>query len=126
MATRRTTTAKRAVAKKPSATEVARREEQSRKDKGDEIIIVTVKGVDVTVDPRLFRDVDFAELSIIASDPDASPRDQMHAAIKSARMTFGEAYDEVCTVLREENGGYLTFDALGEVVAELQEAVLPG
>lgn len=87
----------------PSPAELARREAQSTQDtEGPQTI--TVYGVDVTIDPAVFRDIEVTGWTIIMGDDSAPGAAKFQAAMQLVMRICGDQWKAVIAGMRAEHG----------------------
>lgn len=80
---------------------------------------VTVNDIEVTLDPVLLNDWDFAEAVAETSD-ETLPIEVRNAAVfRVARMAFGPDYGRIKGELREKNDGRLPNETMGQFLTDV-------
>ncbi|MDU0349231.1 hypothetical protein [Actinomyces sp. MRS3W] len=112
--------------KAPSAAEQARREAQSRQDKGETTPVdVDLWGVTVTVDPDMLTDAEIMEWMIISSDEEETDQARLTAQMKATKMLCGGRYRQVIRAIRAANDGRATIEDTAQILARIMEAISP-
>lgn len=90
----------------------------------DEPIVVSVKGVDLTVDPQLLDDLETLELlSQLSPADDTEPN--MFAVVPLLKRLFGEKYKQVKNALRNKETGRISMEEVHDFIFEYLSKVSP-
>ncbi len=79
---------------------------------------VTVKGISLTLDPKLMDDWELVELLY---DYQSDPEGNALAVIPFLRKVLGDGYARVKDALRDPDTGRISGESMGEFVEELME-----
>ncbi len=97
---------------------------QDHKQPKDKPQTLTVKGVEVTIDPAIFDDLDMVEylydLQNMADDATNS-----FAIIPFLHKLLGDSYKQVKDALKDPETGRIGMQAVGDFVTELMQKVNP-
>lgn len=90
----------------------------------DEPILVSIKGIELTVDPQVLDDLETLELlSQLNPADDAEPN--AFALIPLLKRLFGEKYKQVKNALRNKETGRITMEEVSSFVSEYLSKVSP-
>lgn len=115
-----------AKSKAPSAAEQARREAQSKRDKGETSPVnVDLWGVSVTVDPAMLTDAEIMEWMIVSSDEEETDQARVAAQMKATKMLCAGKYRQVIKAIRAANDGRASIEDAAEILRRIMEAISP-
>ena len=92
---------------------------QQPKDKTKRI---TVKGIGLTVDPKIFDDLEIFEM---LSDINSGSADGSFAIVPLLKRVTGDRYEDVKNALRDPDTGRVPIEAVGEFVQEFVKELAP-
>lgn len=90
----------------------------------DSIRHVTVHGVELTIDPNIFDDLDIVEDLYDMQHADSDPAGSFKI-VPLLRKICGDGYEAVKTALRDPDTGRIGMEAVSEFTQELMQAVNP-
>lgn len=82
--------------------------------KGSGVVTVTVRGIEVTINPAATDDIEFVELIAANADPSATAAERLSAMVGVFKVLFGDDYRRVKTELRAKNGGTLPVNVMSD------------
>lgn len=83
---------------------------------------VTVDGIELSVTPETFDDIDVVEAIADCNDPTSDDAARTSAVFRLFRAVFGADYTRVKRELRAKNGGKLTTDQMADFFNRVIEA----
>lgn len=86
---------------------------------------VTVQGVELTVDPSIFDDLEITEALYSLQHADTDTGDGALAIIPLLRRLCGEKYETVKHALRDPDTGRIPLTVVGDFITQLMGKLVP-
>ena len=90
----------------------------------DEQIIVSIKGIEITIDPHVFDDWKILELLALLNPPDGTEANPF-AVVSLAKRILGKQYQHVMNALENKETGRIPQEEMTDLVTKIMEEASP-
>lgn len=90
----------------------------------DEPTIISIKGVELTIDPHVFDDWKVLELLALLNPPDDTEANPF-AVVPLAKRILGKQYQHVMNALENKETGRISQEEMADLITKIMEEVSP-
>ena len=90
----------------------------------DEPTIMSIKGIEITIDPQVFDDWKVLELLALIDHPDGTEAKPL-AAVPLVKRILGNQYQHVMNALENKETGQISPEEMTDFVKKIMEGVSP-